>query len=78
MTRPTEAQHSDAKTSLALATTDFAEVRHHIAVARELRAQYMAQMIRSAFRVISGALSGALSRVRHLAPARKEGDARTA
>ena len=74
MTRPTEAQHSDAFTSPALITPDFAEVRLHIAVAQEMRAQYMAQMIRSAVR----AISGAISRVLHLAPSRKDGGAHAA
>ena len=70
MTRPTEAQHSDTTTSLALVTPDFAEVRYHIAVAQELRAQYMARMIRAAFR--------ALKRALHLAPAHKDGDPKAA
>ena len=70
MTRPNETRPSDAKTPLALATPDFIEVQRQIAAAKQLRAQYMASLFRTAFR--------ALSRAMHLSPAPKSGGPRTA
>ena len=70
MTRPTEAQHSLPKATPAFATPDFAEVQRTIDVAKRLRAEAMAGMIRAAVR--------ALSRVLLPTPAAKRGGPRTA
>ena len=65
MSRPTEAQHRDAKTPLVLGSPDFADVQHYLAVARRMRAQAIAKMAAKAV--------GALARMFRIRPAGRPG-----
>ncbi len=70
MSASRETRYNDKRSTAVSGGLDYTVVDHYLRVARQMRAEAMADMVRKAF--------GALTRATHVAPAARRGTTHTA